>query len=161
MLLPDDKTKELILKDKLVSQKDLVVAEALAKSTKTPLSQALLDKGFLTDEKLGELTASYLGVPFIILAQQTIGEDLARIIPEKVARRQKAFAFARDGREVKVAMSDPKNTTLLAFVARKTGLRPSAYYATKKDIEATINLYKKHWPVALFFWQQRTRGWYF
>src|SRR3989344_3375579 len=143
MLLPDDKTKELILKDKLVSQKDLVVAEALAKSTKAPLSQALLDKGFLTDEKLGELTASYLGVPFIILAQQTIGEDLARIIPEKVARRQKAFAFARDAKEVKVAMADPKNAKLLAFVTTKTGLKASAYYATDKDIEGTINLYKK------------------
>ena len=143
MLLPDDKTKELILKDKLVSQKDLVVAEALAKSTKTPLSQALLVKGFLTDEKLGELTASYLGVPFIILAQQTIGEDLARIIPEKVARRQKAFAFARDAKEVKVAMADPKNAKLLAFVTTKTGLKASAYYATDKDIEGTINLYKK------------------
>lgn len=143
MLLPDEKIKELILKEKLVSPKDLLVAEDLAKNTKIPLSQALIDKGFLTDEKLGALTAAYLGVPFIILSQQTVGEDLARVIPEKVARRQKAFAFARDGREVKVAMSDPKNTTLLAFVARKTGLRASAYYATEKDIEATINLYKK------------------
>lgn len=143
MILPDDKIKELILKEKILSQKQLLEPEKLAKDTKVSLSEILVNKNFLTDEKLGALVAKSIGVPFVVLSEQTITEDLARIIPEKVARLQKAFAFSRDKNDVKIAMADPGNKTLLSFVSAKTGLPAKVYYATEKDIRETIRFYKK------------------
>jgi len=143
MVLPNDKLAELILKGKLISKSDLDETLAFADSTKTSLHEAIISKNLLTDEKIGRLTAEHLGVPFIVLSQQAIPEDVGRIIPEKVARRNNAFAFEKDKLSVKVAMSDPTNTSFLAFVNKKTGLKTVCYYATEKDIETTIKLYKK------------------
>ncbi len=144
MVLPDEKLRELVLREKLVSEKDLADALLFAKNTQVPLADCLITKGFLTDDKLGAFTAEYLGIPFIVLSQVTIPEDAARLIPEKVARRKKAFAFAREAGQVKVAMADPRDSVFLSMVARKAGGRATAYYATEKDIEAVIKLYKKN-----------------
>lgn len=103
----------------------------------------IADPGTLTEDKLGTLIAGYYNVPYISLSKVTIPEDVARIIPAKVARRAKAIVFERGNGEVKVAMADPTNKTLLAFVARKTGNRAIAYFTNEKEIDGTIQLYKK------------------
>lgn len=101
------------------------------------------DPSSLNEDQLGTIIAGYYNVPYISLSKVTIPEEVAKIIPAKVARRAKAIAFERSGGEVKVAMSDPTNKTLLSFVARKTGERAIAYYTNEKEIEGTIQIYKK------------------
>lgn len=101
------------------------------------------DPSSISDDQLGGVIAGYYNVPYISLSKVTIPEDVARIIPAKVARRAHAIAFERSGGEVKVAMSDPTNKILLGFVARKTGERAIAYYTNEKEIEGTIQIYKK------------------
>lgn len=143
MILPNDKFYDLALSSKLMSKTDLDYVFSFADTAKVSLQDAILNKKLLPDEKIGRLIADYLKIPFIQLSSINIAEDVGRIIPEKVARRNMAFAFERDKESVKVAMSDPSNTSFLDFIAKKTGLKTLAYYATEKDIETTIKLYKK------------------
>lgn len=144
MALPAQKIVELVKKSGVLDEKALAKAEAFAVQTRSPnLVDALIESGVLSEETLDKVIADYYNVPFVSLSKQSIPEDVARIIPEKVARRQKAIAFARDDSEIKVALNDPSNKNILALVARKTGLRAVPYYASEKEIEGTIALYEK------------------
>jgi type IV pilus assembly protein PilB len=143
-VLPNEKIVELITKSGLVDTRGLIKVKAFISETKsTDPVNAFVESGVLTEEQLGTVIAAYYNVPFVRLSKETITEDVAHIIPEKVARRQKALAFARDANGVKVALNDPTNKSVLSMVARKTGERALAYYAPASEIEATISLYQK------------------
>lgn len=128
----------------LLDESTIAKAEAYAATTKTSsLLASLIESGVITEEQISSIVAEYYAVPVIALSKVSIPEDVAHIIPERVARRQKAIAFARDASGIKVAMNDPGNKNVLAMVARKTGARAIAYYATTDEIEATVSLYQK------------------
>lgn len=144
MSLPTSKIIDLVKKSGVLDSQALEKAENFAVQTRSPdLVEAFIESGVLTEDQLGAIIASYYNVPYVSLSKESIPEDVAHIIPDKVARRQKAIAFARNEGEVKVALDDPTNKTILALVARKTSLRVTAYYASEKEIEGTIALYQK------------------
>lgn len=144
MSLPNDQIIELIKKSGVVSKDQIEKAEKYAVDTKSsnPVA-AFLESEVISSEQLGRVIAAYYNVPYVDLSKEAISEDVAHIIPEKVARRVKAVAFARDGNGVKIAMNDPSNKYILSMVARKTGERALAYFANAEEIEGIIGLYQK------------------
>lgn len=143
MYLPDAELKELLIKSEVVTVDDIARAEVFAKKTGSNLENAIVESGVINEDQLGVIVAGHFNIPFVSLSKLSIPEDVAHIIPEKVARRVKAVAFARGTDGIKVALSDPSNKDILAMVARKTGERALAYYASESEIEATISLYQK------------------
>ncbi len=144
MSLPTAKVIELVKKSGILDANLIQKAEKFAVDTRSSnLIQSFIESGVLTEDQLGAIVARFYNVPYVALSKESIPEDAAHIIPDKVARRQKAIAFARGPGEIKVALSDPTNKTILALVARKTGLRVTPYYAFEDEIDGTIALYEK------------------
>jgi type IV pilus assembly protein PilB len=143
MILSNEQLRVLVSQSGLADPVRLKEAIEFTKGANVPLSAALVEKGVLTDEQIGTLVAASFKVPFVALSKISIPEPVFHIIPEKIARKQKAIAFARDTNGVKVAIADPGNTTLLEMVAKKTNERVLPYYATDRDIENTLQVYKK------------------
>jgi type II secretory ATPase GspE/PulE/Tfp pilus assembly ATPase PilB-like protein len=144
MSLPDAKVIDLIKKSGVLDDTALAKAEVYAVSTKSlSLVSSLIEGGLLTEDQVSQIIAGYYKVPFVALSKISIPEEVARIIPERVARRQKAIAFARDAEGIKVAMNDPENKTVIELVTKKTGEKVTPYYASESDIEGTVQLYKK------------------
>jgi type II secretory ATPase GspE/PulE/Tfp pilus assembly ATPase PilB-like protein len=142
--LPDTQIIDLVKKSGVLTPEALAKAEKYAVNTRSlSLVNAFIESGVLAEEQLTKIIAGYYKVPFVILSKVSIPEDIAHIIPERVARSKKAIVFARDAEGVKVALNDPTNTTVLSLVARKTGERAIPYYASVSDIEGTVQLYKK------------------
>ena len=144
MSLPNDKIIELIKKSGKVDPVAIEEAEKFIEETKAQDKvAAYIESHALTEEVLGGIIANYYQVPYVILSKETIPEEVAHIIPEKVARRVHAVAFARGTDGVKVALNDPSNKSILSMVARKTGERAIPFYADAPQIEATVGLYQK------------------
>ncbi len=144
MSLPTAKVIELVKKSGILDANLIQKAEKFAVDTRSSnLIQSFIESGVLTEDQLGAIVARFYNVPYVALSKESIPEDAAHIIPDKVARRQKAIAIARGPGEIKVALSDPTNKTILALVARKTGLRVTPYYAFEDEIDGTIALYEK------------------
>jgi type II secretory ATPase GspE/PulE/Tfp pilus assembly ATPase PilB-like protein len=142
--LPNDTLSDLIKKSGKVSAAQIAKAENYAKEAKSQnIADAYMETQVLTRDQINEIIAGYYKVPYVILGKENIAEDAAHIIPEKVARRVKAVAFARTPEGVKVALNNPSNTSILSMVARKTGERAIAYYADASQIESTIALFQK------------------
>lgn len=142
MLLPDQQLNQVLLSAG-IDQKRINEAAEYAKNSQTSLYEALIEKDVVSDEKLGLIVSNYLQFPFVVLSKITIPEEVFRIVPERVARKYKVISFARDTDGVKLAMADPKNTAILNLLARKTGQKMLPYLATERDIENTLQIYRK------------------
>src|SRR3989338_1924035 len=148
MVITDDQLKELIIKTKLLDQAGLEKMGSYAKTSGVSLSQALVENNLITDENLGLLISDYLKLPFIILSKTSIPEEVFQIVPERIAKKNKVIAFARDKGTIKIAMADPKNTELLTHLAKKTGAKMVPYFATERDISNTFQIYRKDAQIA-------------
>ncbi len=143
MYLDQEKLVELLKKNGLITEEKTVEVVSFAKNSKLSLEEALIEKDIITDEQLGMLIADYYKIPFVTLSKLSIPDDVARIVPERVARKQKIVAFARDETGVKLAMADPSNKELTEMVSRKTGMNVVPYFATERDIYDVLRVYKK------------------
>lgn len=110
--LPNDQLLDVVVKAKLVDDKKAREVLLYAKNSNIPFDEALLEKEVMKDEQLGQAVAAYYKVPFVNLSKLDIPEDVINIIPNRVTRKQKAVAFARDSGGIKVALADPTNRAL-------------------------------------------------
>ncbi|KKU63126.1 hypothetical protein A2972_02500 [Candidatus Amesbacteria bacterium RIFCSPLOWO2_01_FULL_47_33] len=143
MPITDDQLQALLLKNKIVDEKSFEAAKKYSASFGRALDETLIEKDLVSDEKLGSLLAGFYGLPFVSLSKTSVPEDVFHIIPERVARSQKAIAFARAADGIKIALADPSRSDILVQVAKKTGLKTLGYFATRRDIEATLHSYQK------------------
>lgn len=143
MLLTDEQLKMLLSHSRLVHETVLTETATFAKTNKLSLTDALLEKKIITDEKLGQVIASFLGLPFVLLTKVSIPEDIFYILPERVARKQKVIIFGQDASGIKMATADPRNTSIQEMVSRKTGQPVVVYYATERDIDTTLRIYRR------------------
>ena len=143
MLLSNEQVKSLLLQSGQLSQQTIDSLEVFAKNSRTTLQEAAIEKDAISDESLGILIADYLKYPFISLAKISIPEDVFSIVPERLARKYKIVSFARDNDGIKLAMMDPVNKELLETISKKTKLNATPYFATERDIENALQLYRK------------------
>jgi type II secretory ATPase GspE/PulE/Tfp pilus assembly ATPase PilB-like protein len=143
MIISDDQLKTLLLKDKILDEKRLQEMISFAKDSKVTLTEALIQNDVISDENLGVLEADFLKLPFIILSKISIPEGVFKLIPERIARKQKIVPFARDANGIKLAMADPRNKEIQQLIAKKTGEKLSIYLATQKDIDNILYIYRK------------------
>lgn len=143
MLISDDQIKRLVLASGLIDEKKLDEISSFAKNTEIPLADALVEKDIITDENLGLLIANELRLPFIVVSRLTIPDDVLSLVPEKVARKQKVLVFQRDQDGIKLAMADPTKREFIEALAKKTNERIIPYFATERDIVATLHAYRK------------------
>ncbi len=143
MVISDEELKNILIRAGLASNEKINQILEYTKHSGTSFINALIDEDYVADEKLGVLIADYLHVPYVILSKITIPEEVFRLIPERIARKQKIVPFEKNQNGLKVAMADPKNQELLPIIAKKVNLNIIPYYATERDIENVLRIYKK------------------
>lgn len=139
----DEELKVLLVKNKFLDDNGWNNLVEFAKNSNILVSDATIEKDIIADSDLGKLVADYLKIPFISLTKMSIAEDVFHIIPERVARKQKAIPFARDKDGIKIAMLNPLNKDFLALVSKKTGDKVIPYLATERDLYNTFYIYRQ------------------
>jgi type IV pilus assembly protein PilB len=143
MILSNKELAAVISESGKVDAAAMTGAVQFAQVANVSLASALVEKNVLTDSEIGQLVAASFKIPFIELSKLSITEPVFHLVPEKVARKQKAIAFVRDAVGIKVALADPTNTAIIEMIAKKTNVAVQVYYATERDIENTLTVYKK------------------
>src|SRR5215211_8378754 len=103
---PDAPLGTLVYRAGLVSKER--VEQALAESNRTGrrLGQVLLQKGWIDDKDLARLLAGQKGLQFVSLRDRGFDLEVARRIPEVLARSHAAIAIEDAGNQVVVAIAD-------------------------------------------------------
>lgn len=142
-MLDNKKIKSLLEDSGIINSDELQELYLEAERKKTNLYELIVSKDILPDIYIGRAMAEGLGAPFISLAQFSIRPEVLNIIPEIVARSQKMVAFDLSESGLKLAMADPTNFEIKEFVEKKVGAPVTAYFATGRDLESALSLYKK------------------
>lgn len=125
----------------VISPDKLKAAFVQAEQQKKLLGDVLLDKNLLDQKDLLRLISDLVKVNYIYLSEVNIPEDVLKLIPEIVARKQFIIAFKKDEKGLHLAMLNPQDTQMVEFLEKKTGLPVIAYLALKPDILDALNLY--------------------
>jgi len=143
MQVEDSQLKAFILDAELVKKEVLVKAEEKAKKAKKDLANFLVEKGLLDKEELIKLQAYILGIPFVSLEKENIPKDILQIIPEPIAKQHNIIPFRKNGKELEVAMLNPKDLQTIEFIRKKSDLKILPRLTDPKSIKNALSQYQK------------------
>ena len=135
--------KTLLVGTNLIRSEAFDEAEKKSKSEDRPIEEILVDAGLISDEQLTQVVANFLHIPYIDLSQVTIPEEILKIVPQVVAKKQKLIVFSKDKDGLHLAMANPHDLLAKQFVEKKTGIPVVAYIASSQDIKNALILYNK------------------
>ncbi|MCG3176038.1 MAG: Type II secretion system protein E [Candidatus Omnitrophica bacterium] len=137
------KLGEILLKEGLISQEQLVKALDLQKKGSSDAVGTILFKlGHITERELIESLSKQLNVPFVSrdkgLLKPAPDQSLEKLIPEELARKHLILPLTRTGQSLTVAFSDPTDVLLIDNLRKITGLHINRVIAMKGDLEHSI-----------------------
>jgi len=103
------------------------------------LGETLVQLGFVTEEILSRFLAQKTQTESVSLDRIAIPPDLARLVPESLARRFKAVTIARENDTLTVAIADPLNVTAFDVLEQTTGMRVRLVAASEGEILQAIS----------------------
>ena len=143
MILDDNQLKNFLIDANILSEKDLVNYAEMAKKSGQSLQDALINKGALPEEEMVKIAAYISGIPYINLEKETVESEVLHIIPEPIARKHNIVAFKKKGRELQVAMLDPKDLQTIDFIKKKTNLKISSRLTSSQSIKHLLRQYQQ------------------
>jgi len=143
MPIIDSILEQKLLEKAMIPEKTLVALKKKAQTENATLEDVLFKQEIIPDDKLGAVIAEIYNVPFVKLSEKTIAEQLLKMIPYALASNQYVIPFQNTGSGLKIAINNPENYELISSLEKKTGLEMEVYYATKKEIKASLKAYNK------------------
>jgi len=147
-MFPQTQLEKIIQKERILSSEKL--KDILRKKPpKTALTDYLVEKKIISEEKLYQKIAHYFKIPFIKLKHRIIPKKILFLIPEPVAYAHNIIAFEKENKDLKIATLDPKDLQLFEFIKRKTNLNLRIFLTTPSEIKTVLKQYHKTLEVEL------------
>ncbi len=135
---------EILIKRKLLTDKQLEDALEIQKKGKGLLGEVLVKLGYVEEKNIVVALIIQCGIPYIAVNKYQIDPKLLGIFPEKLAREFHAIPFDRAGDILNVVMTDPLNEDIKKELEYATKCKIVAFIATHGEIEEAIaRTYKK------------------
>ncbi|GMR19178.1 MAG: type IV-A pilus assembly ATPase PilB [Patescibacteria group bacterium] len=148
-MVSNEEFTRILLERELITDSQAEELKVEAESKKVPVYYLVLEKQFVTDGQIAGTMAQVYNVPLAPLGKMAVKKEVLKTIPEIVARSKLVVPFALDNQGLKIAVSDPKDLELIEFIHKKTGENVIVHYATPKQIDEALRLYRKDIKVAL------------
>ena len=144
MQMPDDKLKEFLVADGLITAEGFDELRADALRMEQNMADVLISRNVMTQVYFDELLSKYFGVKKANLSSQNVDEEVLRLVPEEVSREKRIVAFQRepDG-SVAVAMEDPGDLASIEYLRRFLNAEIRPYLASEADLTYAQSLYSR------------------
>ncbi len=137
---PKKKLGERLIDAGLIDEIQLAVALGMQKQTGLKLGQQLLKLGFLSEEELSPFLSEQVDMS-ISLSQRNISAQTIKSIPQDLAFKYKVCPVAFDGKTIVLAMSDPKDITVIDDLVFRLGKKIHPVRALEWDIDTALLKY--------------------
>ena len=143
MRISDTTIEKILVRTGSIDETKLNELKSDAEANSKSLQDTVLHSNIVDDEKLTEMIAEYIGVPFIRINPKDVSEEVLHRIPEHIARQYNAvlFAAAEDG-TLSLAMDDPDDVQALNFIQKEIGYNTRVFLATKNNILECLDIYR-------------------
>ena len=136
-----NKIKQLLIEQKLITTQDLENAQKESSEQKLPILTLLVRDAKVTTEQLTKLTSEVLGLPYVNLVASKISPSVLNLLPIEVAERFMAVPLGEMQHRLAVAMIDPNNVQAVDFIANKIGKAVKVYMASEEGIRHVLDMY--------------------
>jgi type IV pilus assembly protein PilB len=102
----------------LIDEKQLEIALAEQAKTGAKLGATLAELGFASEEAVSRALANQSGVDHVDADREEIDPAALALVPEAIARRLNALPLRREGKALRVAMSDPTDIVAIDELQR-------------------------------------------
>ncbi|MBI5970284.1 MAG: type IV-A pilus assembly ATPase PilB [Deltaproteobacteria bacterium] len=134
-----DRIGELLLREKLITTEQLKKAVDEQRQGGGRLGLNLTKLGFISESDLTAFLSRQYGIPTIDLATQEIDHEVAKLIPEDVAKKYQVIPVSRTGSTLVLAMADPSNIFAIDDIKFLTGYNVEPLIASEVAIKAAID----------------------
>ena len=134
---------ELLIDCHLITREQLEECLALQKEKGGLLGQILVALSYTSEEAIAQALTAQYGFPYLPLGSYEVDPEVAKVIPEYVAKQYGLIAVDRVGSILTVAMSNPLNTQAIEDVEMLTHYKVQVFVTTATDVSNAIkNIYK-------------------
>jgi type IV pilus assembly protein PilB len=131
--------QEILTERKLLSEEQIKTTAAEAAKTGKSFQQAAIDLNMIPKGQLLKALSDEWKVKGVDLGQMSVDPEVAKTIPEAVARRHVAIPFAKEENILFVAMADPRDFFVSEDIQLRTGLEIQPYLSLPHDIAAALD----------------------
>jgi type IV pilus assembly protein PilB len=135
------KLGELLLKENMVTPKQLQEALSHQKMNGGKLGKAFVSLGYVRDEEITSLLSRQYGVPSINLDHFEVDAAIIKIIPAETARKYQILPLSRSGATLTIAMADPTNVFAMDDIKFMTGYNVEPVVASESSLDDAIEKY--------------------
>ncbi len=132
---------ELLVRNKLIDEKQLAKALEEQKTSGGRLGASLVKLGYLKEEDLAAFLSRQYGVPSINLSEFEIDESVIKLIPAEVAQKYMLVPVNRAGSTLIVGMADPSNIFAIDDIKFMTGYNVEVVVAAEASVKTAIDKY--------------------
>ena len=129
---------ELLVDNKLITPQNLETALKFQEEKGGLIGRVLVSLGFTTEDAIAQALTAQYGFPFLPLGDCEVDKDVAKIIPENIAKQYELIAVDRVGNVLTVAMSNPLNRQAVEDVEMVTHFKIQVFVSTATDINDAI-----------------------
>jgi type IV pilus assembly protein PilB len=140
MLSLKERLTEILIKNKLITEKQLQEAIEAQKEKGGRLSDIIVELKFIKEGDLISLLSEGLGFPLIDLKRFRIDPEIVKVIPADVARHYQIIPVSKIGDSITLAMADPLNIFAIDHVKALTGYKINTIISSACDISQAIDL---------------------
>jgi type IV pilus assembly protein PilB len=136
-----DRLSQLLIKNNIITEKQLEQAIGRQKESGVSLGRVLLEMGVVKENQLAEVIARELGLDYVDLLEYKINIQATTSIEEATAQRYTCIPIDFDEGRLVVAMADPTNIYALDDIRLSTGYEVKAVVSAREDIISGIQRY--------------------
>ncbi|MCT4596152.1 MAG: ATPase, T2SS/T4P/T4SS family [Anaeromicrobium sp.] len=136
-----NKIGELLIKNGLISEKQLSEALDIQKIHNEKLGRILIKKKYVDEKELYITLSKQLNIPFIELDNHTIDSYIIEIFSKKFVTKNLLIPFYKGDGFLRILMEDPLNISLIEYMQNTTELDIEVYIGTKSHILCQIEKY--------------------
>lgn len=142
MIKTKSKLGDALLEAGLINEEQLVNARESQQHKRMKLGKTLLQHGYIDELVLLEFIAKRLGIFYIDLPKEKLNPKFINLLPEIVARANKAIVLEADDKTATLAIADPEDIEIMGTL--KQNLHPlniQAFISKESDIIDACDMY--------------------
>lgn len=132
------KLGEILLDQEVITEEEFTNTLRVQKETGRKFGELLILEGLVTEEKIIEVLELQLGIKSVDLSKVYIDPEVARMIPEKVAREFLVIPIEVVNGQLVVAMSDPLDYNAVDEIKEHVPLPLKIVIAATRKIQSEI-----------------------
>ena len=129
---------ELLLSKGLLNRRELTEALNEQRNRGGRIGEIIVKLRMVSDEDVRSALAEHLSTEHVHLDGKDINMDIARLVPESIAKRFNLVAIDEKNGKVLVAMSDPLDVVATDTISMKTGREIQPVLSSLREIRQTI-----------------------